>query len=222
MTTPGLLTSDEWIDLHAHVAGVASIGVDATQYGVRQGVGVLIDAGSAPPLELEDRLEVVNHGATTVLAWANICAEGIAGRGCETHDISGAAARSALRALPGQVVGIKLQASNTRLAGRGLRAIENREGRCGRIRGAVARSRRQRAADDPGGGRRASPGRHHHPFRARKTGRGAERGWQAPCGPARGPRPGRPFRRWPRGRELQLAGDGTAGERGLLAGHDQH
>ena len=125
MTTSGLLTSDEWIDLHAHVAGVASIGVDATRYGVAQGVGILVDAGSAPPAELGNRLEAIDRGATTVLAWANICAEGIAGRGCADHDISGQAARKALAALPGKVVGIKLQASNTRLAERGLEAIEN-------------------------------------------------------------------------------------------------
>jgi dihydroorotase len=119
-------TTDEWVDIHAHVAGIARIGVDATAYGVEQGVGVLVDAGSAPPVELAERLAAVNRStATTVLAWANICAEGIAGKGCAGHDISGDAARRALAASPRQVVGIKLQASSTRLAGRGLEAIEN-------------------------------------------------------------------------------------------------
>jgi len=119
-------TSDAWIDIHAHVSGIANIGVDATAYGVEQGVGVLVDAGSAPPRELAARLAAVNASTTTtVLAWANICAEGIAGRGCAGHEISGEAAREALRTLPGQVIGIKLQASNTRLAGRGLEAIAN-------------------------------------------------------------------------------------------------
>jgi dihydroorotase len=93
---------------------------------VDQGVGVVVDAGSAPPSELFRRLDAAQAGcSTTVLAWANICAEGIAGRGCESHDISGGAARTALRELPGRVVGIKLQASSTRLAARGLEAIEN-------------------------------------------------------------------------------------------------
>jgi dihydroorotase len=119
-------TSDDWVDIHAHVAGIARIGVDPAAYGVEQGVGVVVDAGSAPPHELAERLAAVNRStATTVLAWANICAEGIAGKGCADHDISGNAARRALAELPGRVVGIKLQASSTRLAGRGLLAIEN-------------------------------------------------------------------------------------------------
>lgn len=125
MNMPIPMESDEWIDIHAHVAGVARIGVDATRYGVRQGVGVLVDAGSAPPAELGERLAALNAGPTMVLAWANICAEGIAGEGCATHNITGAAAREALASLPGRVVGIKLQCSNTRLAERGLGAIEN-------------------------------------------------------------------------------------------------
>jgi dihydroorotase len=120
-----LQTSAEWIDLHAHVEGLARFGVDPTKFGVGQGVGVLVDAGSAPPAELGKRLSLVQGTTpTTVLAWANICAEGIAGDGCATHDISGAAARIALKQTPGRVVGIKLQASATRLAGRGLAALE--------------------------------------------------------------------------------------------------
>jgi dihydroorotase len=121
-----LQTSAEWIDVHAHVGGLARFGVDPTAFGVEQGVGVLVDAGSAPPAELAPWLRLVQgQTRTTVLAWANICAEGIEGDGCAVHDISGAAARTALEASPGLIVGIKLQASATRLAGRGLAAIEN-------------------------------------------------------------------------------------------------
>lgn len=121
-----LRASEEWIDIHAHVAGIGRIGVDPEAHGAAQGVGTLIDAGSAPPAELAERLAAVNASAATrVLAWANICAEGIVGKGCASHDISGEAAGHALRASPGQVVGIKLQASSTRLAERGLEAIEN-------------------------------------------------------------------------------------------------
>ncbi len=120
------MNSPEWVDIHAHVAGLSRSGVDPTAYGVAQGVGVLIDAGGAPPAELAARLDSVNAATTTtVLAWANVCAEGIAGEGCASHDITGNAARDALRALAGRVVGIKLQASNTRLAARSLMAIEN-------------------------------------------------------------------------------------------------
>jgi dihydroorotase len=119
-------SSEGWVDIHAHVTGIAGIGVDPTQYGVAQGVEVLVDAGSAPPAELGRCLREVNAATeTAVLAWANICAEGIYGKGCAGHDISGEAARRALREHSGQVVGIKLQASSTRLAERGLEAIEN-------------------------------------------------------------------------------------------------
>lgn len=122
----GLQSSAEWIDIHAHIAGLARFGVDPTTFGVEQGVGVLVDAGSAPPSELPETLRIIQATtSTTVLAWANICAEGIAGDGCATHDISGAAARFALREAAALVVGIKLQASATRLAERGLIAIEN-------------------------------------------------------------------------------------------------
>ncbi len=118
------LTSPEWVDIHAHIAGLTPFGVDPTTHGVAQGVGVLVDAGSAPPAELPRLLDAVQQvTSTTVLAWANICAEGITGDGCLTHDTSGCAAHAALRALPGRVVGIKLQASNTRLAARALDAI---------------------------------------------------------------------------------------------------
>lgn len=118
--------SQEWIDIHAHIDGIADFGVDPNRYGVKQGVGVLVDAGSAPPAELGERLAAVQATTpTTVFAWANICAEGISGRGCTTHDITGEAARIALAQNPGRVVGIKLQASSTRLAARGLEAIEN-------------------------------------------------------------------------------------------------
>jgi len=120
------MKSEAWVDIHAHVAGLSRAGVDPRQFGARQGVGTLVDAGGAPPASLRDCLEMV--GATTpteVLAWANICAEGIAGEGCGGHDISGESAGAALREAPGRVVGIKLQASNTRLGGRALEAIEN-------------------------------------------------------------------------------------------------
>ncbi|MGD9932792.1 MAG: hypothetical protein AB7T37_03655 [Dehalococcoidia bacterium] len=120
------MKSEPWIDIHAHVAGLSRSGVDADAYGVTQGVGTLVDAGGAPPAELAERLASVNSSARTrVLAWANICAEGIAGEGCANHDISGRDARMALTVGAGAVVGIKLQASNTRLAGRALEAIEN-------------------------------------------------------------------------------------------------
>lgn len=119
------LTSPAWIDIHAHVSGLARFGVDPTAYGVEQGVGTLVDAGSAPPYELPDLLAQLRPTTRTrVLAWANICAEGIADKDCADHDTTGCAAHAALRALPGTVVGIKLQASNTRLADRGLEAIE--------------------------------------------------------------------------------------------------
>ncbi len=119
------LSSPAWIDIHAHVAGLARFGVDPTAHGVAQGVETLVDAGSAPPYELPELLAQVQATTSTrVLAWANICAEGIAGKDCEDHDTTGCAAHAALRALPGTVVGIKLQASNTRLADRGLEAIE--------------------------------------------------------------------------------------------------
>lgn len=119
------LTSPAWIDIHAHVAGLARFGVDPTAHGVVQGVDTLVDAGSAPPYELPDLLAQLQPTTSTrVLAWANICAEGIADKDCAHHDTTGCAAHAALRALPGAVVGIKLQASNTRLADRGLEAIE--------------------------------------------------------------------------------------------------
>jgi dihydroorotase len=118
--------STAWIDIHAHVAGLARVGVDPTLHGVDQGVATLVDAGSAPPGELGERLEhAQSRTKTEILAWANICAEGIAGDGCADHDISGQAARAALASLPGRVVGIKLQASATRLASRGMVALEN-------------------------------------------------------------------------------------------------
>jgi dihydroorotase len=118
--------SDAWVDIHAHVAGLARFGVDPETYGARQGVGVLVDAGSAPPAELARRLDALSASThTTVLAWANICAEGISGEGCAAHDISGAATREALLNDRSRLVGIKLQASNTRLGARAMQAIEN-------------------------------------------------------------------------------------------------
>ena len=115
-----------WIDIHTHLAGLHGAGVDPTSFGVAQGVGVLADAGSAPPAALPARIDALQQKTPTrVLAWANICAEGIAGEDCANHDISGAAARLALSEGAGRVVGIKLQASATRLAVRALEAIEN-------------------------------------------------------------------------------------------------
>ncbi|MEZ4482190.1 MAG: hypothetical protein R3B97_13775 [Dehalococcoidia bacterium] len=120
------MKSERWIDIHAHVAGLSRSGIDPDDYGVEQGVGTLVDAGGAPPAELAQRLNALEpQTRTRVLSWANICAEGIAGESCTLHDISGEAARSALQASPGSVVGIKLQASNTRLGDRALEAIEN-------------------------------------------------------------------------------------------------
>ena len=119
-----LRTSPGWIDIHAHIAGFSKRGgVDAVQYGTAQGVGTLVDAGSAPPAELPELLTTAAGRPTRVLAWANICAEGIAGADCTTHDMAGEAADLALRECPGRVIGIKLQASHTRLAGRALEAL---------------------------------------------------------------------------------------------------
>lgn len=120
-----VLTSPGWVDIHTHLAGFSRGGIDIDGHGVLQGVGTVIDAGSAPPAELPQLLAGSEHCATRVLAWANICAEGIAGKDCAGHDISGAAADQALGDAPGRVIGIKLQASNTRLADRGLGAIAN-------------------------------------------------------------------------------------------------
>jgi dihydroorotase len=120
-----VLTSPGWVDIHTHLAGFSRGGIDVDGYGVEQGVATVVDAGSAPPDELPRLLADSGRCATCVLAWANICAEGIAGKDCAGHDISGAAADRALREAPGRVIGIKLQASNTRLAHRGLEAIAN-------------------------------------------------------------------------------------------------
>jgi dihydroorotase len=128
------MKSDAWVDIHAHVAGLARFGVDPEAYGARQGVGVLVDAGSAPPAELAHRLEsIAGSTSTTVLAWANICTEGIAGEGCAAHDISGAGAREALLRERSRLVGIKLQASNTRLGARAMQAIDNAKSVAGEV-----------------------------------------------------------------------------------------
>ena len=121
-----LRTSPGWIDIHAHLSGFSKRGgVDVVDYGAAQGVGTIIDAGSAAPRELPALLAAASGGPTRVLAWANICAEGISGADCTTHDISGEAADFALRECSGQVVGIKLQASSTCLAGRAVEALRN-------------------------------------------------------------------------------------------------
>lgn len=117
----GAFVSAAWIDSHVHLASPATPGrIDPLTFGPAQGVGALIDAGSAPPARLSELLQTGDW----VYALANIDSRGIRGRGA-FPEISGNAADEALARFPGRVVGIKVQASQSVLGELALEAIGN-------------------------------------------------------------------------------------------------
>lgn len=117
----GALVSPAWIDSHVHLASAATPGrIDPLAFGPAQGVGALIDAGSAPPARLSELLQTRDW----VYALANIDSRGIRGQGTRP-EISGNAADEALARFPGRVVGIKVQASQSALGELALEAIGN-------------------------------------------------------------------------------------------------
>jgi dihydroorotase len=122
MDCEGALVSPAWVDSHAHVRSSASPGrVDARGFGPAQGVGALVDAGSAPPARLGELLDE----AGWVYALANIDSRGIRGDASGGPEISGGAADEALARFPGRARGIKVQASQSVLGELSLTAIGN-------------------------------------------------------------------------------------------------
>ncbi|HXH21216.1 MAG TPA: amidohydrolase family protein [Dehalococcoidia bacterium] len=117
----GAFVSAAWVDCHAHVASEVTPGrIDPLTYGPAQGVGALIDAGSAPPRRMGELLAT----RPWVYALANVDSRGIRGEGLQP-EISGAAADEALGRYPGRVVGLKVQASQSVLGELAPKAIEN-------------------------------------------------------------------------------------------------
>jgi dihydroorotase len=117
----GAFVSAAWVDSHVHVASLTTPGrIDAVAYGPSQGVGALIDAGSAPPSRLGELLAA----RPWVYALANIDSRGIRGAGGEP-EIGGVAAAEALVRYPERVRGIKVQASQSVLGNLAPKAIEN-------------------------------------------------------------------------------------------------
>jgi len=84
----GAFVSPAWVDSHIHLRSPATPGrIDPLTYGPAQGVGALIDAGSAPPARIAELIEA----RPWVYALANIDSRGIRGRG-EAPEIGGDAA----------------------------------------------------------------------------------------------------------------------------------
>lgn len=118
----GAYVSAAWVDAHIHLLSQATPGrIDALAYGPSQGVGALVDAGSAPPARLD---ELINT-RPWVFALANIDSNGIRRAPGAVPEISGRAADDALAGNPARVRGIKVQASQSVLGGLALEAIEN-------------------------------------------------------------------------------------------------
>jgi dihydroorotase len=114
--------SPAWIDSHVHVASAATPrGIDPLAHGPAQGVGALIDAGTAAPDSLQDLLS----GRPWLFALANIDSHGIRRGEGVVPELSGAAADEALARDPVRVRGIKVQASASVLGESALEAIEN-------------------------------------------------------------------------------------------------
>jgi dihydroorotase len=118
----GAYVTPAWVDSHVHLRSAATPGrIDALEYGPKQGVGALVDAGSAPP----DRIDDLLAAGPWVFALANIDSRGIRGDPNSGPEISGAAADRALRRDPERVRGIKVQASQSVLGSFSLEAIRN-------------------------------------------------------------------------------------------------
>ena len=117
----GAFVSPAWVDSHIHLRSPATPGrIDPLTYGPAQGVGALIDAGSAPPARIAELIEA----RPWVYALANIDSRGIRGRG-EAPEIGGEAADEGLARFPGRIRGIKVQASQSVLGEVALKAIKN-------------------------------------------------------------------------------------------------
>ncbi|TDF94780.1 amidohydrolase/deacetylase family metallohydrolase [Paenibacillus piri] len=76
---PQLFLSPGWIDLHAHVYdGVTSLSVPADDIGLRTGVHMVVDAGSAGEATLPGFMKYVAPQAQTeIRAWLNISSIGL-------------------------------------------------------------------------------------------------------------------------------------------------
>lgn len=120
--TPGL------IDLHTHVfPGQAIIGIAADQIGVKQGVSVVVDAGSAGTANFAAFVrDVVTPSKTRVFSWLNIASAGLcAGRSelKEIDNIDTAYTAEFIKKNP-LIRGIKVRMSRSVLGASGLKPLE--------------------------------------------------------------------------------------------------
>lgn len=112
---PELFISPGWIDLHAHVFdGFTSLGVNADSVGLRKGVHLIADAGSAGEATLPGLIRYILPTKQTMLrAWLNISAIGLVhlNEYSDMRQVNVAAAVRAVEANRPFVCGIKTRCS---------------------------------------------------------------------------------------------------------------
>lgn len=120
--------SPGWADLHAHVYdGFTSLGVPPDAAGLRRGVHLVADAGSAGEATIDGFARYLVPSARTGLrAWLNIGSHGLVHLR-EVSDLAWIDADRALAAIarhPGLVCGVKVRSSGAVVGGAGVQPLE--------------------------------------------------------------------------------------------------
>lgn len=125
---PDIYISAGWIDLHAHVFdGFTSLGIDSDSVGLKKGVHLIADAGSAGEATLTGLTRyIVPRKQTMLRAWLNISSIGLVHL-TEYSDMRQVNVEAAVRAVTSNrsfVCGIKTRCSGIIVEDKGVRPFE--------------------------------------------------------------------------------------------------
>jgi dihydroorotase len=120
----GILLSPGWIDLHCHVFhGMTSLGVNPDQIGIRSGVHLLVDAGSAGAETAAGFFRyVLPCYKTKIKAFLNVSLIGLVTMReyADVRNIDAAKTAAAIGEYPGFLCGVKVRSSGIIVEDKGL------------------------------------------------------------------------------------------------------
>ena len=104
-----------WMDLHTHVNPSTAIGLDPDLIGVKQGVSLVVDAGSCGADNIDDFMEVTKNSLTKIKLFLNVSRKGLMVLNELVHpeDINNDINRALIQKYRDSIVGLKVRASKS-------------------------------------------------------------------------------------------------------------
>ena len=104
-----------WMDLHTHVNPSTAIGLDPDLIGVKQGVSLVVDAGSCGADNIDDFMEITKNSLTKIKLFLNVSRKGLTVLNELVHpeDINNDVNRAVIQKYRDSIVGLKVRASKS-------------------------------------------------------------------------------------------------------------